>query len=136
MKADLLRIEQTDAGTIGVLRIDGIAFCATLELPDRENKSNESCIPEGDYFCGRVQSPKYGATYGVLDVPGRSHILFHAGNTIQDTKGCILLGESFGKLGESRAVLNSGRTFRLFKNICEIKIELPLDGFPLTVRNV
>jgi hypothetical protein len=31
----------------------------------------------------------------VRDVPGRSEILFHAGNTFTDSHGCILVAEKF-----------------------------------------
>jgi hypothetical protein len=64
-----------------------------------------------------VQSPKCGETFEVVDVPGRSHVLFHAGNTAGDTEGCILLGSTWGKLQENRAVLNSGDTFRRFLDL-------------------
>jgi hypothetical protein len=50
----------------------------------------------------------------VLNVPGRTLILFHAGNRVGNTEGCILLGETIGKLSGNRAVLNSGVTFKRF----------------------
>jgi hypothetical protein len=45
--------------------------------------------------------------YRVEDVPQRSDILIHAGNTHKDTHGCILLGMQFGKLGNDSAILAS-----------------------------
>jgi len=41
-----------------------------------------------------MTSPRFGETFEIKDVPGRSHILFHTGNTVEDTQGCILLGRS------------------------------------------
>lgn len=112
---DLFRMEQTDRdGTFGALRIDGTLLCWTLEPQDRNNTKNISCIPVGQYTCQRYSSVKYPDTFEVQGVPDRSHILFHSGNTDDDTTGCILLGETLGKLRTSRAILNSGATFRRF----------------------
>lgn len=114
MKAKLIRLEQSEQGTLGALMVDGSLFCCTLELPDRGNATNISRIPAGDYICSRVKSPKFGETFEILDVPGRSHVLFHAGNTHVDTHGCVLLGQYWGKLSGDRAILNSGQTFKSF----------------------
>ena len=110
-KVAVLRIEESDQGTIGVLLINGTAFCCTLE-PDHRDK--EPCIPTGTYACERVDSPRFGDTFEIKDVPGRTHILFHGGNTEKHTLGCVLVGQYFGKLRGNRAVLNSGRTFVSF----------------------
>lgn len=116
--ADLIRLEQGAAGTFGVLRLDGQVFCVTLELPDEDNKKNISCIPTGEYLCRKVESPKFGVTYEVADVPDRDHILLHPGNVVGDTSGCVLLGKHFGRLRGDRAVLNSGKTFKRFMDAC------------------
>lgn len=114
MNVRIVRVEESDQGTLGVLVLDGAAFCCTLEPPDRDNTVNRSCIPAGTYWAMRKKSPKFGDTFEIKDVPGRSHILFHPGNVVKDTAGCILLGQHFGKLKGARAVLNSGRTFQAF----------------------
>ena len=111
---ELIRLEETDAGTFGVLKVNKQVFCVTLEPGDLENAENRSSIPAQQYTCRRVKSPTFGKTYQVLGVPGRSDILFHPGNTISDTAGCILLAQHFGKLYGNRAVLNSGSTFDQF----------------------
>ena len=111
---ELIRLAETDQGTLGVLKIQKIPFCCTLELPDLLNAQSRSSIPAQQYICQRIQSPKFGETFQVMDVPGRSAVLFHAGNTAADTEGCILLGQYWGKLGERRAILNSGNTFKAF----------------------
>ncbi len=63
----------------------------TVEKPWKMNLPNESCIPEGFYRCHRVNSPRFGNTFEV-DVPGRTHILFHAANKASELKGCIAPG--------------------------------------------
>ena len=55
-------------------------LCVTLENTWRDNEPGVSCIPEGEYQLHLVhESRKYGVVPKVLEVPGRSHILFHAG---------------------------------------------------------
>ena len=95
MNITLKRIASRDDGTFGVLLADGAPFAVTLERPWRDNRRGESCIPPGAYTCIRVQSPKFGHTWMVKDVPGRSEILFHAGNVFADSHGCILVAERF-----------------------------------------
>lgn len=112
---ELIRLEESHRfGTFGVLRINKEVFCVTLEPRDEENVKEVSSIPAQQYICVRHQSPKFGPTFEITDVPGRSHVLFHSGNRIEHTSGCILLAEHFGKLQGDRAILNSGKTFREF----------------------
>lgn len=74
---------------------DGKKFiCNTLELPWNDNKVRASCIPDGEYRIAVVQSAKFGHCVHILGVSGRSGILIHAGNSLNDTKGCILVGLS------------------------------------------
>lgn len=128
---DLMRVEQSEEGTFGVLRINGRAWCVTLEPPERGNAENISCIPPGRYECRRVRSPRFGHTFEVADVPGRSHILLHTGNLVADTQGCVLLGRHFGRLQDGRAVLNSGSTFKAFMEEMD-----GVDVFPFVVEDV
>ncbi|MGE4520642.1 MAG: DUF5675 family protein [Desulfobacteraceae bacterium] len=126
---ELIRLEESDQGTFGVLKIDKEMFCLTLEQDDEENMVNESSIPAQQYICRRVDSDKYGDTFEVTGVPGRSHILFHSGNFVENTKGCILLGSEFGQINGKRAVLSSGRAFYRF--MAELEKE---DSFHLTIK--
>ncbi len=127
---EIIRLEENhNYGTFGVLKINKEVFCVTLEPSDRENEQNVSSIPPQQYICERVQSPKFGETFQVKNVPGRSHILFHAGNVKDQTAGCILLGEHFGKLKGSRAVLNSGLTFHNFLAMMQNQVK-----FHLTIK--
>ena len=130
-KAELLRLEKGEQGTFGVLRLDGTVFCVTLEPPDRGNQHNVSCIPDGAFSCRKVESPRFGTTYQVMEVPDKEHILFHAGNLATDTQGCILLGRNYGRLEGERGVLQSSLAFRDF--MAELAGE---PGFALNVRTV
>lgn len=82
--------------TIGELFLNGEKFCDTLELPWKNNEKSVSCIPHGNYNA-RIRLPRESATRNyihilVKDVPDRSYILFHRGNTAKDSRGCILVG--------------------------------------------
>ncbi len=107
-KMTLKRVSSLPHATYGMLLDEvGQPICVTLEDPWLDNKKNVSCIPAGVYLCKRKVSPKHGETFEVTGVPGRSAILFHAGNWAGEpgvasgpmaghTQGCILLGQSFG----------------------------------------
>lgn len=115
---EIIRIEENgQAGTFGVLKIAKQAFCVTLEPVDRDNEPFRSSIPAQQYTCNKIISPKFGRTFQIVDVPGRDMVLFHAGNVVEHTEGCILLAQYYGKLRGERAVLNSGNTFRQFMEI-------------------
>lgn len=120
IRATLQREASTPEGTPGVLVVDGQAW-NTLELPWLDNAPKRSCIPDGVYRCALVQSPRFGRVYSILNVPGRSAILIHAGNYAGQipqhrthVQGCVLLGERRGTLAGQRAVLVSKPAVRRF----------------------
>lgn len=90
----------------------------TLELPWKGNQRRISCIPDGEYSCQITKGRKTSGgmfvptTYEVLNVPDRSGILFHVGNTASDSEGCILIGEKFGVLTGKPAILESRGGFQ------------------------
>jgi len=108
----LVRLEKSGQGILGVLIIADQIFSFTLE-PD-VNSQGKPYIPQGSYSCERFNGEKWKNTFEIK-VPGRSCILFHAGNVEADSEGCVLLGSTVGKLRGNRAVLNSGETFRQFQ---------------------
>mgnify|MGYP003625496884 CR=1 FL=1 len=94
----LIRDTINDVSTMGKLFLNGEEFCDTLELPWKQNQRNISCIPAGEYDA-RLRLPRESATREYIhllikDVPNRSYILVHIGNTTSDTQGCILVGQS------------------------------------------
>ena len=88
--------------TVGVLSGKGIDF-KTLERPWLNNHSNISCIPEGVYVVKRDKTGKF-QYYAVKDVPNRFAIEFHAGNFVEHSQGCILVGEG---LNQEQDLVNS-----------------------------
>jgi len=111
----LKRVAYTPDGTFGVLFDGDIPFCLTLEREWKDNKKGESCIPIGLYTCRRFQSPKFGDTFEICDVFGRTYILFHKGNIEDDSHGCVIVGEEYGEYKGKIAVLSSGKAFAEFK---------------------
>lgn len=88
----LKRIHDSGISTTGVLSLDGKEVMRTLELPWKNNKSRQSCIPKGIYKVTRFNSPSKGKCFMLLNVDGRNHILIHVGNYPKDSLGCILVG--------------------------------------------
>ena len=88
----LHRIALNEYATYGVLinDVNNTPFAVTLELPWLNNEQSISCIPFGFYNCKRIISPSHGDVFEILNVRGRKHILFHKGNTVKDSLGCIL----------------------------------------------
>lgn len=77
-------------GTNGILLLDGVVLCATIELPWKNNQSRISCIPEGKYQVIKRYSPHFRWHLQLRDVPGRQLILIHPGNdAVTELKGCI-----------------------------------------------
>ena len=126
------RIYYGDHGTFGVLIDDTGPICLTLENPWVHNRANVSCIPtkHGYYICKRIDSPHFGDTFEVTNVASRTHILFHKGNTEDDTRGCIILGSNFGELKGKPAVLGSKPAFDKFMRLLE-----GIDEFELDLRS-
>ena len=110
------RVYSGEEGTFGTLSdFQGIPFALTAELPWKGNVRNISCVPSSLYKCIRVDSPRFGNTFKLLDVPGRAHILFHKGNIpTDDSRGCIIIGEQFEKLNGKPAVVSSSKGFNEF----------------------
>ncbi len=66
----------------------------TVELPWKNNRAKESCIPPGEYQVTIRHSPKYGKHYLINNVKGRDLILIHVANYTRELLGCIGVGLS------------------------------------------
>jgi hypothetical protein len=130
---ELIREHYGPNGTEGMLYVDGHKFF-TLEEPWKDNKPSVSCIPVGEYqvapwnWAGDKRF-KYSRTWQVLNVPKRSGILIHSGNTIKDTRGCVLIGNKRGWLDGLPAVLESKLALNRLRDILGEK------EFTLTIKD-
>ena len=95
--------------------------CDTLEPPDRQLTQDMdadevrkhkvkglTAIPRGRYLLVVTRSPRFNSWLPLLiGVKGFDGIRIHAGNTVKDTAGCILVGQAVGNgiLASSRGTL-------------------------------
>ena len=120
----LTRIAKRADYTIGRLEDEnGVKICDTLEPTWRDFKGGElkvprkSAVPEGTYPVVITKSKKFGKYLPLLvGVPGFEGIRIHSGNTVNDTEGCILVGQNLikGKVLLSRLTLE--KLMRLIEN--------------------
>lgn len=129
MHLTLRRTSSSAPGTFGLLLAGGKTLCVTCEEPWLDNRRGVSCIPAGTYRCVKFNGVRFKDVWEVTGVPGRSAILIHAGNTVADTEGCVLVGKSFARDNSDRVigVTNSRMTLAMLRG------ELP-DEFTLTVE--
>lgn len=131
MRLKLIRKYKLPAYTIGKLYINGVYFCDTLEDTDRglsdtmpvaeiarRKRYGTTAIPYGTYRIDmntispkyQKRNPAYTRAYQhklprLLNVKGFEGVLIHAGNTANDTLGCVLVGRNTvkGKVLQSQA---------------------------------
>jgi len=95
--------------TISKMFIDGVYFCDVLEDQDRDlwahkpgeiakkKIKHQTAIPYGKYEVVLSFSERFQVFLPLLlNVPGFIGIRIHAGNTKEDTSGCLLLGTAKG----------------------------------------
>lgn len=125
-KAYIRRLDSSDQGAFGRLYLDDNEAFYTMELPNRENKANLSCIPTGIYKASRVYVQKFGKrAYLLENVPNRFGILIHSANFAGDTSlgyksqlyGCIALGEKIGTMDGQKCLLLSRPAIRRFEQL-------------------
>jgi hypothetical protein len=116
--------------------INGVKFGVGIEDEHREFKVHgETRIPNGVYKLSLTDSPKFSKHYfesprlpeiskvqnaeftiphkliTVNNVKGFSRILWHWGNTDDDTEGCYIVGSYFGFVKGQTAVLESRKKY-------------------------
>ena len=102
MQLALLRTSYGPHSTLGKLSVDGEFFCYTLEdrVHDGPKIPGETAIPEGGYDVVINMSNRFKRRMPLLvDVPGFAGVRIHAGNTHENTEGCVLVGMRFNASG-------------------------------------
>lgn len=85
-------------------------------------------LPPGLYKCVRGVHRLHSAsieTFEITGVPGHTGILFHCGNSQNDSAGCVLLGDRIGTM----CILDSRPTFNRFMDL-----QAGINEFNLTVE--
>lgn len=73
----------------------GDNFVETLELPWKDNITQISAIPEGEYEVEKTYSPSFRKNLWLIkNVPHRSGIRIHSASFVSDLRGCIAPGLS------------------------------------------
>ena len=146
MKLQLVRHEFGIDATNGMLFINGKFECYTLEDQYQVTKVyGETCIPEGTYpikfrkeggFHNNYSKRYQNAHYGMLEiknVPEFQWILFHGGNTDEDTKGCVLTGSTQQVLDVSKDGF-IGSSQRAYKKMYDQVAKVLLQGKDVTLE--
>lgn len=117
MKLKLERRYKKSTYTIGILYVNGVRFCETIEDRDRGLSSDMplseimakkvygvTAIPTGTYKVVLSVSPKFkdkswAAKHGglvpeILNVPGFSGVRIHPGTDESSTSGCLIVGDN------------------------------------------
>lgn len=111
MELDLYRTDRDGVSTMGELFVDSVFECFALEPVIRDVKiKGVTAIPFGRYKVIITMSPHFGRPLPLLvDVPGFDGIRIHPGDTVDDTEGCLVVGQTWGQ----DAVWNSRAAFNL-----------------------
>lgn len=120
-----LTLTRTSRGvgyTTGILHEKGNILCYTLEpqwrdLVHEKKVMGRTAIPEGTYQIRMSPSKKFRRMMPYLmEVPNFTGVMIHPGNRVEDTEGCILVGER----DKPNTLMYSRRTFeRLYNTLFE-----------------
>lgn len=120
--------------TLGVLTI-GTLSLFTLERPWLKNPAGlggvprQSCIPDGQYSVRPHSSVRYPDVYALVNhsngvyyqtLPqgqswGRTAILIHIGNMVENVIGCIAIGMRYGVVNGQHFLFESGKALDLLR---------------------
>jgi hypothetical protein len=146
MKLTVVRTQFGTDATNGLLFIDGIFECYTLEDQYQAVKvMHETCIPEGTYdlkfrktggfhakYSERYKNSHYGMLH-IQDVPNFTYILIHTGNTDEHTSGCLIVGETQQDLEVSKDGFIGSSTVAYKKMYAKVAGQL-LQGKDVTIE--
>ena len=146
MKLTVVRTQFGTDATNGLLFIDGIFECYTLEDQYQAVKvMHETCIPEGTYdinfrktggvhakYSERYKNAHYGMLH-IQDVPNFTYILIHTGNTDEHTSGCLIVGETQQDLEVSKDGFIGSSTVAYKKMYAKVAGQL-LQGKPVSIE--
>ena len=115
MATQIISVVRTTLGdkfTHGILTLQDGWSCHTLEdkvRPFGEKVFGETAIPKGKYKLVLTMSARFKEVLPLLiAVPGFEGVRIHAGNTVADTHGCLLVGataDGVGTISKSRAAM-------------------------------
>ena len=111
MEITLIRQYLSVKSTISKVSVNGVFFGYALEDPVRAIKEQgKTAIPYGFYPVIINHSERFKRAMPLLlNVPNFQGVRIHAGNTAEDTEGCILVGFDRGNnvIGKSKAAFDA-----------------------------
>jgi hypothetical protein len=141
-KVKVFRLFKDEKQTLGVLTVTDntgpVLVARTLELADKNNANNISCIIPGKYICKYTKSASFSAakgapvyTYEITSVPGRAGVRIHSANYFSQLRGCIALGDSHKDINADGEldVIHSGDTVTSFERL------MNYEDFELEITN-
>jgi hypothetical protein len=129
MRVQLKRVAANQDGTFGVFIIDGVPICVTLEEEQGGNQK-DTAIPAGNYETETYSGTIFKDVFILKNVPNRSAILIHWGNTEDNTAGCILVGQYYANFNGKTGVAASVNTFKQLRALLPNKFTLEItDNF-------
>ena len=136
MKLLLQRNMFGSQSTIGILSINDIQECVTLEDVDRQLEDypkrkvkNKTAIPRGTYKIVSHFSNHFKRIVPMLvDVPNFTYVYIHWGNDDEDTDGCILVGTKVENIDFiSQSVLAFNKLFDIINQAWENEEEVTIE---------
>lgn len=110
MLIEVWRRTYTPESTQGMMALNGVFECYTLEPRKDQSQGKPYCIPAGKYGYRIGTSAHFGRNVILVDgVSGFENIEIHPGNFPRDTHGCCLTGttESDNFVGHSEAAFDA-----------------------------
>ena len=118
----LTRTSKQGECTTGILHEGEKVLCYTLEpmwrdLVHEKKVMGRTAIPEGKYRIRMSPSKKFHRMMPYLmEVPNFTGVMIHPGNRVEDTEGCILVGER----DKPNTLVHSWKTFEwLYETLFE-----------------
>lgn len=118
----LTRTSRQGKCTTGILHEGEKVLCYTLEpmwrdLVHEKKVMGRTAIPEGKYRIRMSPSKKFHRMMPYLmEIPNFTGVMIHPGNRVEDTEGCILVGER----DKPNTLVHSRKTFEwLYETLFE-----------------
>lgn len=103
-----------DDGCFSVLLWEGRPFAVSVE---RTFDDGQPVIRAGIWDCRRDFYHKGGYETFQIIIPEHDRVLFHRGNSEDDSLACVCVAEKFGTLNGKTAVLESNEGFTKFMEL-------------------
>ena len=142
MEIEVYRFLDDGKATLGMLYVDGVHICFTLEDEHRDFKvSGETRIPAGRYKVSKKTGGRFYEAYNqrwgheyalaVDNVPGFTDIMIHTGVNEGHTAGCLLVGFD-ASIKNKTPILNQSRNaYAAIYNLIAAKMDY--EGVWLTI---